>query len=120
VVAWEGVIDYLTECAVQSTLAVLARLVSPSSLLIFTDTRKGVLYGSRAFRRARRWRYLSKVGEEPFLFGFNLDTLSEVLKPYRFQLESDASTKEIAQRYCPPLGRRTGKSSLPGGDRLMY
>jgi methyltransferase (TIGR00027 family) len=105
VVVWEGVIDYLTESAVQSTFAVLARLLAPSSLLIFTFTHKGALDGSGNFRGARRWRYLSKVGGEAFLFGFNPDTLAEVLKPHRFQLESDASTEEIAQRYCPPLGR---------------
>jgi methyltransferase (TIGR00027 family) len=34
VVVWEGVIDYLTESAVQSTLTVLARLLAPYSLLI--------------------------------------------------------------------------------------
>jgi methyltransferase (TIGR00027 family) len=105
VVVWEGVIDYLTESAVQSTLAVLTRLLAPSSLLIFTYTHKGALDGSKAFRGARRWRSLSRVGGEPFLFGFNPDTLAEVLKPHRFQLGSDASTEEIAQRYCPPLGR---------------
>ncbi len=105
VVVWEGVIDYLTESAVQSTLAVLARLLAPSSLLIFTYTDKGTLDGSKAFRGARRWRSLSKVGGEPFLFGFNPDTLAEVLKPFRLQLESDASTEEIAQHYCLPLGR---------------
>ncbi len=106
VVVWEGVIDYLTESAVQSTLTALARLLAPSGLLIFTYTHKGALDGSKAFRGARRWRYLSRAGGESFLFGFNPDTLSEVLKPYRFQLESDASTEEIAQRYCTPLGRR--------------
>lgn len=105
VVVWEGVIDYLTESAVQSTLAVLARLMAPSSLLIFTYTDKGALDGSKAFRGARRWRSLSKAGGEPFLFGFNPNALAEVLKPYRFQLESDASTAEIAQHYCVPLGR---------------
>ena len=105
VVVWEGVIDYLTESAVQSTLAVLARLLAPSSLLIFTYTHRGALDGSKDFPGARRWRFLSRVGGEPFLFGFNPDTLSEVLKPYRFQLESDASTEEIAQPYCSPLGR---------------
>jgi methyltransferase (TIGR00027 family) len=105
VVVWEGVIDYLTESAVQSTLAVLARLLAPSSLLIFTYTDKGALDGSKAFRGARRWRSLSKAGGEPFLFGFNPGTLAEVLKPYRLQLESDASTAEIARRYNSPLGR---------------
>jgi len=105
VVVWEGVIDYLTESAVQSTLAVLARLLAPSSLLIFTYTDKGALDGSKAFRGARRWRSLSRAGGEPFLFGFNPATLAEVLKPYRLQLESDASTAEIAQGYCSLLRR---------------
>jgi methyltransferase (TIGR00027 family) len=105
VVVWEGVIDYLTESAVQSSLAVLARLLAPSSLLIFTYTHKGALDGSKAFSGAHRWRSLSSIYGEPFLFGFNPDMLSEVLKSYQFQLESDASTEEIAQLYCPPLDR---------------
>ncbi len=105
VVVWEGVIDYLTESAVQNTLAVLARLLAPSSLLIFTYTHKGALDGSKNFPGARRWRSWSRVSGETFLFGFNPDTLSKVLKPYRFQLQSDASTEEIARRYCSPLGR---------------
>jgi len=104
-VVWEGGIDYLTESAVQSTVAGLARLLAPSSLLIFTFTDKGALDGSKVFRGARRWRSLSRAGGEPVLFGLNPDTLAEVLKPYRFQLESDASTEEIARRYNSPLGR---------------
>lgn len=106
VVVWEGVIDYLTETAVQSTFTVLARLLAPSSLLIFTYTHKSALDGSKAFRGARRWRYLGRVSGEPFIFGFNPDTLVEVLKSHQFLLQSDASTEEIARHYCPPLGRR--------------
>jgi len=105
VVVWEGVIDYLTESAVQNTLAVLTRLLAPSSLLIFTYTHKGALDGSKAFPGIRHWRSLSNACGEPFLFGFNPDTLSEVLKPHLFLLQSDASTEEIAQHYCSPSGR---------------
>jgi len=105
VVVWEGVIDYLTESAVQNTLSVLARLLAPSSLLIFTYTHKGALDGSKAFPGARRWRSWSSVSGERFLFGFNPDSLAEVLKLHRFLLESDASTEEIARRYRPLLGR---------------
>jgi methyltransferase (TIGR00027 family) len=106
VVVWEGVIDYLTESAVQSTLAALAGLLAPPGLLIFTYTNKSALDGSQAFRGARRWRYLTKVSGEPFLFGFNPDTLAEVLQSHHILLQSDASTEEIARRYCPALGRR--------------
>lgn len=105
VVVWEGVIDYLTGPAVESTLAALARLLAPSSLLIFTYTHQGALDGSKAFPGARRWRSWSRVSGEPFLFGLNPDTLAETLKPHLFQLQSDASTEQIAQRYCSPLGR---------------
>lgn len=106
VVVWEGVIDYLTDSAVQSTLTVLARLLAPYSLLIFTYTHKSALDGSKTFHGARRWRYLSRVSGEPFIFGFDPDMLAEVLKSHSLLLQSDASTAEIAQRYCPPLGRR--------------
>jgi methyltransferase (TIGR00027 family) len=106
VVVWEGVIDYLTESAVQSTLAALTRLLAPSSLLIFTYTHKGALDGSVNFPGARRWRCLSRAGGESFLFGFDPDKLAEVLKSHRFQLQSDASTEEIARRYYSLLGRR--------------
>jgi methyltransferase (TIGR00027 family) len=105
IVVWEGVIDYLTESAVQSTLAVLARVLVPSSLLIFTYTHKGALDGSKTFPGARRWRSWSSISSEPFLFGFNPNTLAEVLKQHLFLLQSDESTEEIAQRYCSPLGR---------------
>lgn len=103
---WEGVISYLTESAVQGTFAVLTRLLAPSSFLIFTYTHAGALDGSKAFPGARRWRSWSSVSGEPFLYGLNPDTLGEMLKQYRFLLRSDASTAEIARRYCPPLGRR--------------
>ncbi len=106
IAVWEGVISYLTESAVQGTFAVLARLLAPSSFLIFTYTHKGALDGSKAFPGARRWRSWSSVSGEPFIYGLNPDTLAEMLKPYRFLLQSDASTAEIARRYCPPLGRR--------------
>lgn len=106
VVVWEGVIDYLTESAVKSTFDILARLLAPSSLLIFTYTHRGALDGSTAFPGARRWRSWSNVSAETFMCGFYPDRLAEMLNAYRLQLQSDASTAEIAGRYCPPLGRR--------------
>jgi methyltransferase (TIGR00027 family) len=106
VVVWEGVISYLTESAVQGTFALLARLLAPSSRLIFTYMHKGVLDGSRAFPGARRWRSWVSFSGEPFINGLDPDTLPDTLKPHGFLLQNDTSTQEIAQHYCPPLGRR--------------
>ena len=106
VAVWEGVVSYLTEAAVRSTLACLGRLLAPGSRLIFTYMERGALDGSRAFPGARRWRSWVKFGGEPFLFGFDPGTLGETLRPFGFVLQSDESTAEIARRYCAPLGRQ--------------
>jgi methyltransferase (TIGR00027 family) len=105
VVVWEGVIDYLTESAVYSTFRVLTQLLPPSSLLIFTYTHKGALDGSKTFPGARRWQYLSRASGESFVFSFDPDALAVDLKTHLFLLQSDTSTAEIAQHYCPALGR---------------
>jgi methyltransferase (TIGR00027 family) len=105
VAVWEGVISYLTESAVQGTFSILARLLAPSSTLIFTYMHKGALDGSKAFPGARRWRSWVSFSGEPFIYGFDPDTLADLLKPFGFSLQSDASTEEIARHYCPPLGR---------------
>lgn len=106
VVVWEGVISYLTKEAVLNTLSVLSRLLAPSSLLIFTYAHKGALDGSNPFTGSLRWRSWGRLSGEPFLYGFDPGTLAETLKPRRFRLISDASTAEIAEKCCPPLGRK--------------
>jgi methyltransferase (TIGR00027 family) len=106
VVVWEGVISYLTEAAVQRTLVLLSRLLAPGSWLIFTYMHKGAVDGSRTFPGARRWRSWVSFNGEPFVYGFDPDTLADRLKPLGFLLRSDTSTADIAQRYCPPLGRK--------------
>jgi methyltransferase (TIGR00027 family) len=111
VVVWEGVISYLTESAVQGTFTLLARLLAPSSSLIFTYMHKGAVDGSKAFPGGRRWRTWVSFSGEPFIYGLDPDTLEDVLKPFGFLLQSDESTEEIAKGYCPPLGRREPGSS---------
>ncbi len=105
VVVWEGVISYLTEAAVRATFGLLTDLLAPSSCLIFTYMHKGVLDGSKAFPGVRRWRSWVSFCGEPFVFGFNPDTLGDTLRSFGFALRSDKSTEEIAQQYCPALGR---------------
>jgi methyltransferase (TIGR00027 family) len=99
VVVWEGVVSYLTKPAVERTLAVLAGLLAPASHLIFTYMDKSAIDGSRAFPGARRWRSWVRFSGEPFIFGFDPDTLGETLRSFGFLLRSDESTEDIARRY---------------------
>jgi methyltransferase (TIGR00027 family) len=106
VVVWEGVISYLTKPAVEKNMDLLARLLAPASRLIFTYMDKGAIDGSKTFPGARRWRSWVRFSGEPFIFGFDPKTLGETLSSFGFLLRSDESTRDIARRYCEPMGRR--------------
>jgi methyltransferase (TIGR00027 family) len=109
VAVWEGVVSYLSEAAVYANLAVLARLLAPTSRLILTYVDQAALDGSRAFRGARRWRFWVRFQGEPFLFGFDPDTLAGYLRPLGFLLQSDVSTAEAARLYrASSLRNETG------------
>ena len=98
-------ISYLTRSAVEDNLALLARLLVPGSQLIFTYMHKGALDGSRVFPGARRWRSWVRFSGEPFVFGFDPEALDATLRSFGFLLRSDESTKQLARRYCTPIGR---------------
>lgn len=108
VVLWEGVVSYLTEPAVTANIAVLARLLVPSSRLILTYVHKGALDGSVTFQGFRRW----KSWVRPFIFGFDPATLAETVRPHGFLLQSDLSTAEGARHYCATNGRSETGSEL--------
>lgn len=105
VVVWEGVISYLSEPAVKSTFAGLSQMLAPASRLIFTYMDKRALDGSKPFPGAWRWRSWVRLNGEPFISGFDPETLAGTLRPFGFLLTSDACTEEIARHYCGPIGR---------------
>ena len=112
VAVWEGVVSYLTEPAVNGNLAVLARLLAPTSCLIFTYMHKGALDGSVTFHGSRRWRSWVRRSGEPFIFGFDPATLAETLRPLDFLLHSNTSTAEAARHYCASNRRNETGSEL--------
>jgi len=97
---WEGVVNYLTEAAVDANFTMLARLLAPGSRLILTYVDKRALDGSVPFQGARRWKSWVRFSGEPFIFGFDPARLADYLRPQGFVLESDVSTAEAAKRYC--------------------
>jgi methyltransferase (TIGR00027 family) len=112
VVLWEGVVSYLSEPAVHSNLAVLARLLAPHSRLILTYVHKGALDGSATFCGAGRWKSWVGRSGEPFIFGFDPATLAETLLRHGFLLQNDVSTAEAARRYYTANGRVESGSEL--------
>lgn len=112
VVVWEGVVSYLSSAAVEQNFALLRRLTAPGSKLIFTYVDQGAIDGSVAFDEARRWRQWVRLSGEPFIFGFAPAALAAYLARHGFALASDASTAQIAARYCAAIGRHEPGSDL--------
>src|SRR2546422_2287781 len=104
-ILWEGVTNYLTEAAVDTTLRWCARS-SPGSLLLFTYVHRDVLTRPGAFIGTERlFASLAKVGEK-LTFGIEPCKLPEFLAKRGLFLESDVGATEYRERYFKDAARK--------------
>jgi methyltransferase (TIGR00027 family) len=104
-ILWEGVTNYLTEAAVDTTLRWCAR-ASPGSLLLFTYVHRDVLTRPGAFIGTERlFASLAKVGEK-LTFGIEPSELPEFLAKRGLFLESDVGAAEYRERYFKDAARK--------------
>jgi len=105
VVVWEGVTNYLTGAAVDSTLRHLAGLAARGSRLVFTYVDRAALDGSGGFDGLEEWQAAVRRGGEPWTFGLVPGELPAYLAERGMRLVLDLSTRDAADRYLAPLGR---------------
>lgn len=103
VVIWEGVTNYLTVEAVDTTLRKLADLATSGSSIVFTYVDRAALDGTGDFRGV--WQEAVKKHGEPWTFGFDPATLPGYLAERNLTLQQDLSARDAADRYLVPLGR---------------
>ncbi len=104
-ILWEGVTNYLTEAAVDSTLRWCSRS-APGSLLIFTYVHRDILTRPTAFAGSNRlFAALEKAGER-LTFGIDPDQLPEFLSRRGLSLESDVGAAEYRERYFHEKARK--------------
>ena len=95
---WEGVTNYLTEAAVDTTLRWCSR-AAPGSRLLFTYVHRDVLTRPGAFvGSARLFAALDRAGER-FRFGIEPDRLSGFLAKRGLSLEGDLGARDYRKRY---------------------
>jgi methyltransferase (TIGR00027 family) len=100
-VLWEGVTNYLDREAVDATFGLLASMLGPGSLVLFTYVDAAMLDGSADFAGAQTtMRAVRRVGE-PFTFGFVPSQLTGYLAARGFELLSDERVSDAAQRFYP-------------------
>lgn len=103
VVVWEGVTNYLTDEAVDTTVRGLAGIVPSGSRIVFTYVDRAALDGTGDFQGV--WQEVVRRHGEPWTFGLNPDAVPGYLRERGMDLTLDQSTREAADRYLAPLGR---------------
>jgi methyltransferase (TIGR00027 family) len=104
-ILWEGVTNYLTEAAVDTTLRWCSR-ASPGSLLLFTYVHRDVLTRPSAFMGTKNlFASLERVGEK-LTFGIEPSQLPEFLAERGLSLESDLGAAEYRERYFGDAARK--------------
>ena len=97
-ILWEGVTNYLTEAAVDSTLRWCSR-ASAGSVLLFTYVHRDILTRPSAFVGTKRlFSSLEKAGER-FTFGMEPSHVPQYLAERGLSLEQDVGAAEYRQRY---------------------
>lgn len=102
---WEGVTNYLTAAAVDSTLRYIGTNAVPGNRLIFTYVHRGVIDGSVPFEGTRNLAATLGRAGEPWTFGIDPAEAPTYLADYGFELIEDLGATEYRARYMGPSGR---------------
>ena len=105
VVVWEGVTNYLTADAVDTTLRHLAGLIARGGRLVVTYIDRSALDGTGGFSGVEEWHAAVRRHGESWTFGFDPVELPGYLAERGMTLTQDVSTRDAAARYLGPLGR---------------
>ena len=112
VFVWEGVTNYLTAAAVDTTLAVVRELAGPGSRLVLTYVDRRALAEPSPFPEARRWvRGVARAGE-PWTFGLLPDEAGSFFAGRGFRIRANVSSYDAGHAWFAERGRRENGSRL--------
>ena len=97
-VAWWGVSFYLTEHSIHRTISEVASVTAPGSRFMFDYLDPGVVDGTTVFPGARRGRAAVARRGEAYTFGLKRDDAGQLLTSFGFEVETNLSITELAQR----------------------
>ncbi|TDZ93789.1 class I SAM-dependent methyltransferase [Mycobacteroides salmoniphilum] len=118
---WLGVTAYLTQDALDATLADLATVCAPGSLLVFDYLDTSVVTGGDSKSvRARLWTEAAARFGEPYLTGLTASDADTLLASHGFQCRKHLTTLELLQRYAPTYASRSpadGRAAITTAQR---
>lgn len=101
---WEGVTQYITPEAVDSTLRYISKTCLGSSI-VFTYIQKSVIDGTSNLEGADTLMKLTKNAKAPWIFGLEPSNIAEFLQQYDLSLIEDVGASYYQEKYLKPLGR---------------
>jgi methyltransferase (TIGR00027 family) len=92
---WEGVTNYLTAEAVDSTLRQVAETTAEGSILLFTYIERAVLDNPNQYFGAQRLLTRLRSYGEPWTFGLHPEEVGPYVAGHGFRLLKDVSVAEV-------------------------
>lgn len=112
VVIWSGVVPYLEEAGVASSLRWFAAGTGPGSAITFDYLWKEAVDGDRSFYGAEQLFERVAKGGEPFKFGIPRGGTAEFVERFGLVLERDLGPEDAQERYAKGRGRVYGFGGL--------
>lgn len=113
---WEGVTQYITKNAVDSTLEFIG-MTRKGSRVVFTYVVKGLLDNPKTFPKYKGLLKQIKLTGAQWLTGFESDDISNYLKEKGLTLIEDVGEKEYQKRYFKPINREVEIMTI---ERIAY
>jgi methyltransferase (TIGR00027 family) len=112
---WEGVTQYITAEAVDTTFQYVSRATAPGSEIVFTYIHRGIIDGSARSETDEIFVSATQRGGMPWIFGLDPAELTGYLAARGLALVDHAGASEYRTRYLDPLGRQM---SIYAGERM--
>lgn len=112
---WEGVTQYISEEAIQLTLAFVGKS-APGSIIVFTYVLKSIIERRSDIPGAENM--MDFIGKNAaWVFGLEPSSLPAFLQPFHLALVADVGNADYQEKYLKPLGRTL---VVFQGERIVY
>ncbi|MCD4784568.1 MAG: SAM-dependent methyltransferase [Candidatus Eremiobacteraeota bacterium] len=101
---WEGVTQYITAEAIDSTLKYISK-TSPGSRAVFTYIIKSVIEGTSNLEGANVLTRMINKTKNPWIYGIEPTKTAEFLQKYNLSLIEDIGASYYQKKYLKPIGR---------------
>ena len=113
---WEGVTQYITEQAVDSTLRFISSANATGGIVVFTYIHRGIIDGYERSVIDEKMLSIANQGGVPWVFGFDPSEIEPYLAARGLKFLEEAWTPVYNRLYLQPVGRQM---EVFAGERIV-